>query len=126
MNNKIFLFLLLLSELYYIRNDWSSPCERMKNPSAVEDCTGKSTEFIDEICCYLEGKEYGEDSPKTECVDIIIDDTVNEHRLNETKKKIINGAYWEVYKNPYDYINTLRCYSTYLVPGIISCLFILF
>ena len=107
--------------------DWSSPCENTKNPKSFEDCTHKSTEFIEEICCYLKGAipEYN-DALGTECIDINRDDARNQKILNLTKAKIKNGTYWEEYNKSYVEIETIRCSSKHIFPKIILIFYLIF
>ena len=107
--------------------DWHSPCENTKNPKSFEDCTHKSTEFIEEICCYLKGAipEYN-DALGTECIDINRDDARNQKILNLTKAKIKNGTYWEEYNKSYVEIETIRCSSKHIFPKIILIFYLIF
>ena len=90
----------------------------MKNPIKRDDCVGKSTEYIEEVCCYLIGSQ-DDDIDLGECVDVDRDDVRNELGYNNTKKKIINGTYWENYNLRYNSIKVLDCYYNYIFPKIL-------
>ena len=117
---KIIIIFLYLVSIFHC---WESPCETMKNPNSTYDCIGKSTEYIEEVCCYLEGVQDNE--PIIECVDVDRDDVRSELDRNKTKKLIINGTYWENYDLTYNSIEILRCYYNYIFPKILLLLFLL-
>ena len=94
---KIIIIFLYLVSIFHC---WESPCETMKNPNSTYDCIGKSTEYIEEVCCYLEGVQ--DNAPIIECVDVDRDDVRSELERNNTKKLIINGTYWENYDLTYN------------------------
>ena len=97
---------------------WSSPCEQIKNPSSFNECIGKSTEFVHEVCCYLKGVK--NNTNITECVDIFRDDIRSEIDINNTKKNIENGTYWDKYDLVYNSIEILKCYCNYIFPKVLS------
>ena len=117
---KIIIIFLYLVSIFHC---WESPCETMKNPNSTYDCVGKSTEYIEEVCCYLEGVQDNETI--IECVDVDRDDVRSELDRNKTKKLIINGTYWENYDLTYNSIEILRCYYNYIFPKILLLLFLL-
>ena len=117
---KIIIIFLYLVSIFHC---WESPCETMKNPNSTYDCVGKSTEYIEEVCCYLEGVQDNETI--IECVDVDRDDVRSELDRNKTKKLIINGTYWENYDLTYNSIEILRCYYNYIFPNILILLFLL-
>ena len=112
---KIIIIFLYLISIFHC---WESPCEKMKNPIKRDDCVGKSTEYIEEVCCYLIGTQ-DDDIDLGECVDVDRDDVRNELGYNNTKKKIINGTYWENYNLRYNSIKVLDCYYNYIFPKIL-------
>ena len=116
----IAIFLIILHNSFC---EWSSPCESINNPLSYDDCKGKSTEFVYEACCFLKGID-NENIEISECVDIERDHIRYDHNLNETKRLIINGEYWEQYNLSYVSIEILQCSNNYISPRIIL-LFIL-
>ena len=103
--------------------EYTSPCEDTDNPSSYNDCKQKSTEFIFEVCCFLNGTQFGK--PKRECVDVTKDDIRNEKELNNTRDRIKNGTYWDTYNETYNEINVLNCFSNYIFPKIYFLIIIL-
>ena len=97
MIHSILLFYLLK---FIIAEDdvYKSPCESVNitNKNNPSDCYGKSTEFIEETCCYLESmvkdKETNEIIKKYECVDF----TKSDYDVPEQKQiaieQIKNGT----------------------------------
>ena len=123
----IAIFLLILKHTFCDEDDeeeWASPCESIKNPKSYEDCRGKSTEFVYEACCFLKGVD-NENVEEAECVDIERDHIRYDKNLNETKRLIINGTYWESYNLSYNSIEILRCDNYNISPSIIIILLIL-
>ena len=103
--------------------EFLSSCETAEGVSSYEDCKQKSTEYIFEVRCFMKGKQHGEES--LECVDVTRDDIRKEKDLNLTINKIKNGTYWDNYKDTYDYIEMLKCFSNYIFPKILIFLFCL-
>ena len=131
--NSYLVRLIFLMTIIFVQNDpqeeeeeeWKSPCERTKNPTSIEDCTGKSTEFVDETCCFLKGKQFGGDM--LECVEVIRDDVRTKALINNTVRNIINGTYWapDVYNLTYDSIEEFRCSNKYIVQQMILIILML-
>ena len=124
-----YIILLILFRLYNSDNedfedyDKASACELTENVESFEDCKQRSTEFVYEVCCFLEGTLHGEE--EKECVDIIRDDVRNKVDLNITREKIKNGTYWSTYNETYDSIKDFRCFSNYFFSKIYLFYFIL-
>ena len=72
---------------------------------SYDNCKQRSSEYIYEVCCFLEGNLHGHE--QKECVDVIRDDVRKEADLNITRDKIKNGTYWNTYNNSYDYIKEI-------------------
>ena len=131
--NSYLVILIILMTIIFVQNDpleeeeeeWKSPCERTKKPNSIEDCTGKSTEFVDETCCFLKGKQFGGDM--LECVEVIRDDVRTKELINNTVRNIIQGTYWEpdVYNLTYDSIEEFRCSNKYIVQQMILIILML-
>ena len=121
--NIILFFLIIICDEI---KTWHSPCELTENPESYEDCTKKSTEYIDEICCYLKASSNKSDEMTGECIDIARDDARNKDTIKMTKERIKNGTYWPNYNNTYDEIEILRCYSKNIFPNIIFMIILFF
>ena len=129
---KIINLFLLLFLLYIIISEevYESPCERFHNPTKAEDCYGRSCEFIEEVCCYLESKvndtEANELITKYECVDFIQSDYDVPDQKQIAIERIKNGTYWfPIYNNTYDQIISLKCESSFIFSKIFSFLLFL-
>ena len=127
---KFFLFLIFII-INQILSQWdneATPCERnnINNPpEKFEDCLGKSCEFIEEICCYLESINATGGKVK-ECIDFQFYDYSREDLKKTAIEKIKNGTYWDFYKETYDEIVSLKCNKDYLIPPIFLLLFFYF
>ena len=104
--------------------DWLSPCEETLNPTSLEDCTGKSTEYVDETCCYMKAIQYGEES--IECAEVIRDDIRTKELINKTVEKIKAGVYWERYNETYESVSIFRCSGNYILIQIIFLILLYF
>ena len=132
---KLFYHFIIIFILFFIikceeeeetdEDEWSSECERTKNPSSIDECINKSTEFIYERCCYLYGMENRSRINKSECVDVTKDDIINAEVLNQTRNMIFNGTYWDSYTDPYISIEIFRCFSKYNEPKFFFILILL-
>ena len=97
--------------------DYASPCEQQTKENKVKDfndCIGKTCEYIEEICCYLESKNYTDGSILKECIDFNFYDYMREDLINQAKQKLLKGEYWESYNQTYDEIINLRCENSYM------------
>ena len=103
--------------------DKASACEKTENVESYDDCKQRGTEYVYEVCCFLEGALHGEE--EKECVDIIRDDVRNKVDLNITRDKIKNGTYWSTYNESYDYIKDFRCFSNYIFSNNFLIFFVL-
>ncbi len=128
MINSVLFFCLFNILLSQNENEiYQSPCESVnvtmsKKPN---DCYGKSTEFIEEICCYLESINATGGKGK-ECIDFQFYDYSREDLKKTAIEKIKNGTYWDVYNETYDEIVSLKCNKDYLIPPIFLLLFFYF
>ena len=108
-------------------NNLVSPCERAgTNVTSYFDCVGKSCEFIEEKCCFLEYVNITNGLTEKECVDICFYDYMREERKQQMLKDIINGTYWESFKGKYQEILELNCYQEYLYPYMLFIMILLF
>ena len=133
---KYFLFLFLfLNFIIQILSDeeeedpynyYTSPCENSGIPKRFEDCLGKSCEFIEEKCCYLESKNTTTNEIRKECVDLNFYDYMKDDLKQNAINAIKNGEYWEDFNETYDEIISLRCASQILFHQIFLYLLILF
>ena len=117
---KFFLCLLLINICNILseeeEEDISSPCESVNKTDKPEDCIGKSCEFIEEICCYIEFREINSTEIKKECIDFEYYHYLREDLKKEAIERIKNKTYWdEEDKNNYSEILTLKCNNNYLV-----------
>ena len=112
------IFLIILFELCFCDEEWSSPCELTKNPTSYEDCKQKGTEFIHETCCYSKGIQ--NNTELIECVEVSRDDVRTEESVEITKQRIIAGEYWDWdgYNLTYNSIEIFICSCKYLFPKI--------
>ena len=107
--------------------DLVSPCERAgTNVTSYSDCVGKSCEFIEEKCCFLESVNITNGLTEKECVDICFYDYMREDRKQQMLKGIKNGSYWESFKGKYQEILELNCYQEYLYPYMLFIMILLF
>ena len=106
--------------------NYISPCESVRrNISSYEDCLGRSCEFIEEKCCYLESIN-GTGQHQKECVDICFYDYMREDRKQQMINEIKNGTYWDSFNGTYIEIITLNCKNEFLYKRILFILFIFF
>ena len=106
--------------------NYISPCESVRrNISSYEDCLGRSCEFIEEKCCYLESIN-GTGQHQKECVDICFYDYMREDRKQQMINDIKNGTYWDSFNGTYAEIITLNCYNEFLYPDILFILLMFF
>ena len=99
-----------------VTDHWYSPCENTTGPSSIEDCTGKSTEFVDETCCFMEATQDG--IQDKECVEVTRDDIRTKELIDKTVEMIKNGEYWDYYNETYESVISFRCSSNYILPKI--------
>ena len=121
---KLICFYYLLQQIKLQKNKgqvYESPCERIKNPTKPEECYGKSCEFIEETCCYLESIVTNNSDLNNifnetwyECVDFAISDYERENQKQIAIEQIKNGTYWAVYTDTYADIILLKCKCNYL------------
>ena len=109
---------------YY--TNYKSPCEKIENPNSFEDCIGKSCEYIEEKCCYLESKNHTTNENKKECIDFYFYDYMRDDLKHDAIEAIKNGSYWDVFNETYDEIISLRCESEFLLQTIFLYILILF
>ena len=107
-------------------NYYISPCENSGIPKRFEDCLGKSCEYIEEKCCYLETKNRTTNEIEKECNDFYFYDYMRDDLKQNAIDAIKNGEYWEEYNETYDEIISLRCACQFLFYQIFLYLFILF
>ena len=108
-------------------DEFESPCEYINENEnftikSYEDCKDRSSEYIYEICCFLRGKESKNNDTRNECVDINRDDKILDKGLNATKKKIMDGTYWNSWNGTYDSIEILDCHLGFIFMKKISIL----
>ena len=124
MINFIFLFLFLRTILSEEEEEqlYESPCERKYDPIKPQDCFGRSTEFIEETCCFLESIELNDIDENNifnqtvyECVDFAISDYERTEQKEIAIQKIKNGTYWVNFNEPYYDIITINCKSYFLI-----------
>ena len=121
MINSVLFFCLFNILLSQNENEiYQSPCESVnvtmsKKPN---DCYGKSTEFIEEICCYLESivkdKETNELKRKYECIDFAKSDYDRPEQKQIAIQQIKNGTYWKNFNDTYENIILLKCESNFI------------
>ena len=114
------LFFYLLKFIIAEDDVYKSPCESVNitNKNNPSDCYGKSTEYIEETCCYLESmvkdKETNEIIKKYEYVDF----TKSDYDVPEQKQiaieQIKNGTYWDAWNDTYEQIISLQCESNFI------------
>ena len=134
MINFIFLFILLrtiLSEEEEEEKLYESPCERKYDPIKPQDCFGRSTEFIEETCCFLESIELDDTDENNifnqtvyECVDFAISDYERPEQKEISIQKIKNGTYWVNFNEPYYDIIAINCKYNFLIYKINFVLFL--
>ena len=122
----LFLLNIIISEEVY-----ESPCENFHDPKKPEDCYGRSCEFIEEVCCYLESKindtETNELINQYECVDFVKSDYDRPEQRQIAIEQIKNGTYWlPVYNDTYDQIISIKCESNFIFSKIFFFLLFLF
>ena len=100
---------------------YQSPCEESDSPSKFEDCLGKSCEFVEEKCCYLEYLNETSEV-KRECIDFYFYDYMRDDLKQQAINKIKKGEYWDNYNDTYDEIISLRCNCENLFPNILLLL----
>ena len=131
---KLFFFYLLLQQIKLKKKTgkvYESPCERIHDPTKPEDCYGKSCEFIEETCCYMESIVSNNSDLNNifnetwyECVDFAISDYEGENQKQIAIEQIKNGTYWEVYNDTYLDIILLKCKCNFLFSYGILLLFL--
>ena len=108
-------------------DDLVSPCESAgTNVNSYSDCVGKSCEFIEEKCCFLESVNITNGLVEKECVDICFYDYMREDRKQQMIKDIKNGTYWESFTGKYQEILELNCHQNFLCPYILFIMILLF
>ena len=127
---KFFIFLIFFIQILSDEDDYysnyTSPCEKIGNPSNFKDCIGKACEFIEEKCCYLESKNTTTGITLKECIDFYFYDYMRDDLKEKAIEAIKNGTYWEGYNETYDEIISLKCASEFLFQQIILYLLILY
>ena len=125
MNNILIKFIclfLLVKKIILQEIIYQSSCEKVNNPTKPEDCYGKSCEFIEEICCFLESINTNSDlnnsfnQTKYECVDFAKSDYDREKQYKIAIEQIKNGTYWPEYNKTYVDIISLKCKCNYICP----------
>lgn len=76
-----------------------SECETKQPVDNENECFNAKAELTSEGCCYLksdwkEGNKH-EKEVIGACVDIKLVDSANAAKMEETKKRILNGSYWD-------------------------------
>ena len=116
----ISLFFLLKEIISQEEQLYVSPCEKNTDPKQPEDCYGKSCEFIEETCCYLESIVKNEttftNESKYECVDFAISDYDRPEQKELAIQQIKNGTYWITFNETYEEILVLKCNCNYSFP----------
>ena len=129
MINSVLFFCLL--NIFISQNEdeiYKSPCDlvNITNSKNPKDCYGRSTEFIEEICCYLESivkdKETNELKRKYECIDFAKSDYDRPEQKNIAIEQIKNGTYWTTYNDIYEDIISLKCESNCIYIKVFSFL----
>ena len=88
-----------------------SPCEQTQDVKGFADCKGKGTEFDTEVCCYCESKmDYNPDYVNHTCIDVTAADVQTPEGIEDVKKRIANGSYWEDYDQTGEILD-LVCYD---------------
>ena len=116
---KFFSFILLINIIQIFTHEYPSPCEATtdSNPSKYEDCKGKSCEFIEEICCYMEAINETDNETVKECVDFQFYDYSRPELKKIAFEKIKNGTYWSDYDLGYSEIISMYCNNYYIFPN---------
>ena len=132
---KFFLFLIYIffsqiesqNETDDYDDDFISACESVqRNITSYADCLGRSCEFIEEKCCFLESINSTNGQVDKECVDICFYDYMREDRKKQMINSIKNGTYWESFSGKYQEILTLNCNNEFLYPYILFIIIFLF
>ena len=135
MFNLVLLFCVLNILISQDKSDeiLKSPCKsaNVSNSKNPNDCYGRSTEFIEEICCYLESivkeKETNELKRKYECIDFAKFDYDRPEQKQIAIGQIKNGTYWKTFNDTYEDIILLKCESNFIYFKVFSPLiFLLF
>ena len=104
-----------------------SPCESAGlNVTSYSDCVGKSCEFIEEKCCFLESINITNGKVDKECVDICFYDYIIENRKQQMIKDIKNGTYWDSYDGKYQEILQLNCHQVFIYPYVLFIIILFF
>ena len=129
MINFFFLFI-FISKILTEEEIYESPCEAKHNPEKPNVCYGRSCEFIEETCCFLESISYNEttDSNETtyECIDFAISDYDRPAQKEIAIEQIKNGTYWLTCDDTYDEIIKLECNSWFVFPYSLLLIFLVF
>jgi hypothetical protein len=108
-------------------DDLVSPCESAgTNVNSYSDCVGKSCEFIEEKCCFLESVNITNGLVEKECVDICFYDYMREDRKQQMIKDIKNGTYWDSYDGKYQEILQLNCHQVFIYPYVLFIIILFF
>ena len=118
---RILIFIIINRSLSDEYENYQSPCESMKNTSKFEDCLGKSCEFVEEKCCYIEYRNETNEV-KRECIDFYFYDYMRDDLKEKAINKIKKGEYWDNYTGTYDEIISLKCNCENLFPNILLLL----
>ena len=110
-----------------VDDDLVSPCESAGlNVNSYSDCVGKSCEFIEEKCCFLESINITNGKVDKECVDICFYDYIIENRKQQMIKDIKNGTYWDSYDGKYQEILQLNCHQEFIYPYVLFIIILFF
>ena len=96
--------------------DQVSECEKKQPASSEKECFAAKAELLSEGCCYLEsdwkeGDRHEKDIVGS-CVDIRLEDSETEEKIEETKRRIISASYWEGIDGYATQIKKLVCANT--------------
>ena len=102
-------------------------CELTIEPSGWEDCKGKETDTKAEVCCFIRGKRaYTHQNRKTWCADVERADIDTPEKMENTKKRIIDGTYWEDVNETFS-LEEIICYESNIkFSFLLLVLFLLF
>ena len=101
--------------------DTISDCEKRQPAANENECFAAKPELLNEGCCYIESDWVKGDKHEKDvigaCVDVGLEDSLTEQKIEETKKKIIDGTYWGEEYGHATKINKLVCANTQKSAG---------
>ena len=96
--------------------DSISECEKKQPATSEKECFNAKAELPTEGCCYLESDWKEGDREEKDiigsCIDIKLVDSETKQKMEETKKKILDGTYWDGDYGVPTKINKFVCANT--------------